>query len=145
MMKSYRLMLGERMLPIDMRSVAADEAGDIIRVGADSPIRFEFAFRGIAFSAQLVEDHLGLRLRLAAEVGTLPEDRDASELEAFVEAAGRRLGPLFRTSGRSLLFAGEIGLQDGLTAGNIVAGIAGFLAPIAPVIELATERLALQS
>ena len=142
MTTSYRLMLGDEVLPIDMRSVAADEAGTIIRVGDDGPIRFGFAYKGIAFSAQLIDDELGLRLRLAGEVGSLPAGEAASTLTDFAEAVTKRLGPIFHVNDRTLLLAGEIGLEEGLTAGNLLSGLAGFLAPLGPLIDLAVQRCA---
>jgi len=142
MTKYYRLMLGDRMLPIDMRAVAADEHGDIIRIDSEKPITFEFTHRGLDFAGQVTTAGDAHALRLTAEIAAPATDRLRRERAAIAAAANRRLGPVFAVDGDNAVFTAEAPLVDALTTVNLVAGIAALLVPAAPFLDLFRDRMA---
>lgn len=143
MTKCYRLMLGDRMLPIDMRAVAADEHGDIVRIHRDEPIAFAFVYRGLPVEGRIAigDDTQGL-LRLTARIAIKRSERLHREITAIVESANRCLGPVFAMTSYAVVLSGELGSVGALTTVNLIAGIAGFLVPATPFLDLVREQMA---
>lgn len=140
MTKGYQLLLGDRILPLDMQALAVDECGDMVTVDCSFPLRFGFVIHGVPFAAVLDESDEGIGLSLLGELGPMPYSAEAVQarvnLHAVIDAANEHLGPHLEVSndGRMLLHRRAI-IRGPLTAVNIISAIARLLLPSAGYLE----------
>lgn len=137
---SFSLVVGNKILPMDIHAVAADASGHLLEVTWDNPAHFRFSHQGWDIDAYLTEGPT-IRLDLTADLGPLPFTAEAraerAGLQAIVDSAGAHLGRILviTPDRRIRLMIGGI-VDRPLTTVSLIAGVARLLAPITPYLEL---------
>lgn len=137
---SYRLVVGNQILPLDIHAVAADAAGNLLEISWNGPIGFRFDYLGWEIAARLLEDGPA-SLVLTANLGPMPFTAEArgerADLQAIVDAANASLGPRLEvTAERRIVLTASGGVDVPLTAVSLIAAVARMLLPVTPYLEL---------
>lgn len=137
---SFRLVIGNQILPLDIHAVAADAAGHLLEVSWDEPVHFRFGHMGWAITASLTESPT-IQLNLAADLGPMPFTAEAraerAGLQAIVDAANAHLCRVLQvTADRRIRLVVGGSVDRPLTAVNLIGAVARLLAPVTPYLEL---------
>lgn len=136
----FNLVVDGHAMPLDIYALAADGAGNVIRVDSQGPIRFRFVYRGIPIAVEIEDADGASDLRMVGDVGPMPftsESADARvDLHAIIDAANGHLGQRFRVSEDGhILMAMRAPIEPPLNAARLVAALVRALAPVTPYLE----------
>jgi hypothetical protein len=140
-MSTTHLPSGAETLPIPLQRLKIDADGKLVHQSVDGPVRFEFSFRDIAFTAQFEERDGAAQLRLVGDLGNLPfsaEGRIARHnILAIVKSANQVTGDSFHVTeqGRLLLRRAAM-LENPVTGSGLITGVISALHMINAYLDL---------
>jgi hypothetical protein len=138
---THHLPSGTEKLPIPLQRLKIDADGNLVHQSVDGPVRFEFSFRDIAFTAQFEERDGAAQLRLVGDLGNLPFSAEARiarhNILAIVKAANQVTGESFYVTeqGRLLLRRAAM-LENPVTGPGLITGVVSALHMINEYLDL---------
>lgn len=137
---SFRLVIGNQLLPLDIHAVAADSTGHLLEIDWEGPVRFRFDHMGWGIAACMTEGP-DLRLDLTADLGAMPFTAEARSeragLQAIVDAANAHLGRVFQvTSERRIRLTVGGTIDQPVTAITLISAVVRHLVRVTPYLEL---------
>lgn len=141
---NFRLLLGERLLPLDLHSLAVDDSGGIIGAGRQE-FNFSFVYQAIPIAIEFREVSEEAHLELHGEIGPMPfsaeSHRARNDLQAIMVSANQHLTPIlrkevFRLENGYIHFCGISPIDKPVTAVSLLTAIVRFMVPLKPYLEL---------
>lgn len=138
------LMAG-RGVPLRVGQIQIDEQGRIRRRDEPGPLRFEFAYRGVEYGAE-VETAADPRVRLTAELGKLPysiEIGDRRRLIRRILRASERAprGRIVLSDSDDMRLEAASAPPEPFTPASLMATLAALLLELQPYLDLLGRAL----
>lgn len=139
--------IGEPTTPIELRSVAIDDAGGLARREPEFPINFGFRWRNSEFQAVVRKVKGTLNLELSTGLGRLPFTAEDAHgrgrlLSVITGEADERPGTLKVVRDSTVTLSKDVSLPSSgsLTAHGLVANLAVAVLTLAPYLDLLAEH-----
>lgn len=122
-------------------TIDIDPTGHLARRSAERPLEFTFQYRGVLFAGQAQSSLEESRLRIHANLGSLPYTMESSFKRAtalaIVRAASRTLGGRVRlTDKQGILLLDEKQFREPLTPRDLMANTVRMVLEVRPFLEL---------
>lgn len=127
-------------LPLEIKSIEVRPDGSLSCAGPNN-LAFRFAYFGIQFHGAIDRDNTPTRLALSADLGPFPFSFDRPALRpnirAVIAAANRLDGARFEvSSSQHMVLAGEIDVDQPVTASALLIAATQFVLAEKPVLDL---------